>query len=556
MQTINFLFLASLLCVVGAEENYDSSPVFSRTYIVKGSLMIPYAELFEPFAAWYDAPAGSSRIDYYGGMVKTYQLQSKGQYGSLFKLAPVTTEKTSNIVTCLEVEGTEQMPTEVQSILPDLTGFKRIGKMFYEGVDAEVWNKVVQINDKVNNYTMLLTWKQASNNVNYKQPVPLFYEMKGFNTLLGSHYDHYYLSYSDYSFEKPDPSNFQIPPNMKCGGFPGPGINHLATFNPMREFINEDRSHLETEWERFHRVHNKRPQYKSNKEHLMRQHVFEQNFRYIQSKNRAGLTFKLAVNHLADRTTDELRYLRGSRVSANRTAGLPFPYADEQLVRGVDGLPESIDWRLFGAVTAVKDQSVCGSCWSFGTTGAVEGAYFLATHHQVRLSQQALVDCSWGFGNNGCDGGEDFRAYAWIKEHGLPSEADYGSYLGQDGYCHIKGLTPTAKISGFVDVTPENEDALKLALVEKGPISISIDASLRSFSYYSHGVYYDPQCGNTTDKLDHAVVLVGYGKLAGEPYWLVKNSWSNYWGEEGYILISPKDNNCGVTCAPTYVVLD
>ena len=79
--------------------------------------------------------------------------------------------------------------------------------------------------------------------------------------------------------------------------------------------------------------------------------------------------------------------------------------------------------RLYGAVTPVKDQSVCGSCWSFGTVGTLEGALFLNTGQLTRLSQQALVDCSWGFGNNGCDGGEDWRAYQWIMKHGgIPTE--------------------------------------------------------------------------------------------------------------------------------------
>lgn len=106
-------------------------------------------------------------------------------------------------------------------------------------------------------------------------------------------------------------------------------------------------------------------------------------------------------------------------------------------------------------MTPVKDQSICGSCWSFGTIGAIEGAFFLRNGgNLVRLSQQALIDCSWGYGNNGCDGGEDFRAYQWmLKMGGVPTEEEYGGYLGQDGYCHVQNVTLQAPITGWVNVS-------------------------------------------------------------------------------------------------------
>nr|CAI5830895.1 unnamed protein product [Callosobruchus analis] len=196
----------------------------------------------------------------------------------------------------------------------------------------------------------------------------------------------------------------------------------------------------------------------------------------------------------------------------------------------------------------ILDQSVCGSCWSFGTIGAIEGAYFLKNGGKlVRLSQQALIDCSWGYGNNGCDGGEDFRAYSWIKKHGgVPTEEDYGPYLGQDGYCHADKVPKVAPIKEWVNVTSNNENALRLAIFKHGPISVAIDASHRTFSFYSNG---------KVEELDHAVLAVGYGSLNGKDYWLIKNSWSNYWGNDGYILMSAKDNNCGVMTTPTYVVM-
>jgi len=203
----------------------------------------------------------------------------------------------------------------------------------------------------------------------------------------------------------------------------------------------------------------------------------------------------------------------------------------------------------------LSDQSVCGSCWSFGTIGHLEGAFFLKNGgNLVRLYQQALIDCSWAFGNNGCDGGEDFRVYQWmLQSGGVPTEEEYGPYLGQDGYCHANNVTLVAPIKGFVNVASNDPNAFKLALLKHGPLSVAIDASPKTFSFYSHGVYYEPTCKNDVDGLDHAVLAVGYGSINGEDYWLVKNSWSTYWGNDGYILMSAKKNNCGVMTMPTYV---
>lgn len=143
-----------------------------------------------------------------------------------------------------------------------------------------------------------------------------------------------------------------------------------------------------------------------------------------------------------------------------------------------------------------------------GTVGTIEGTYFLNNGgNLVRLSQQALVDCSWGYGNNGCDGGEDFRAYQWMmKVGGIPTEESYGGYLGQDGYCHVDNATLVAPITGFVNVTSNNENAFKVAIFKSGPLSVAIDASKRSFTFYSHGVFYEETCGNKMEQLDHAVL--------------------------------------------------
>jgi len=538
--------------VIGGCQDNVKSPEWNPVYTVKGILYIPYAELEEPFYAWYDSPSKRSRIDYYGGMVKTYQLGNSGQYGTSLKVAPVTTETELNAKTCLQVNGSSDVSIQPQSVLPSLVGFECVGAEMIDGVDTEKWQLIQTIGQKENRYTMWMRFKDDPNNAGIKYAVPVKYEMKGFNSLLGSHYDHYYLFYDSYTTENIDPQVFQVDNNMPCSAFPGPGEGHIYTFNPMKEFIHPvTTSHVDMEFDKFKSKHSK--QYKDMLETEHRKNVFMQNIRFIHSVNRQHKGYSLGVNHLTDRTELEMKALRGRQYSGVYNGGAPFPHKHVDRAK----LPSEFDWRIFGAVTPVKDQSVCGSCWSFGTVGAIEGAFFLSNGHQlVRLSQQALIDCSWGFGNNGCDGGEDFRAYQWMLKHGgLPTEDEYGPYLGQDGYCHVNNVTLTAKITGWVNVTSGDEAALQLAVVKHGPISVAIDASHRTFSFYSNGVYYEPKCGNKVDQLDHAVLAVGYGTINGKDYWLIKNSWSNYWGNDGYVLMSAKDNNCGVMTTPTYVTM-
>lgn len=546
-----FLAFVSLLGIASASGcDVTTAPVWPEAYSVVGAINIPYTELHEPFHAWYDAEKGNSRIDYYAGTAKTFQLSNwPTKKGSNIKIIPVTTEKQQNKITCLKVEGDNPGDVTPQSILPDVTNFTCAGHGVINGVQAQQWTRMEQDEEKVSKYIMWIKWKVDSKGS--KIPVPVYYEMKGYNSLLGSHYDHYYITYQAYKPAAPAPVTWKLPEKMNCESFSD--LEDVANFNPMKEFIHNHGNHIETAWGNFKQAYNK--EYKDASEHALRKHIFRQNHRLVFSQNRANRGFKLALNHLADKTDAELKSLRGRKRSLNKNnGGLPFPYTDEDLQQFTETLPVDHDWRLYGAVNPVKDQSVCGSCWSFGTTGTVEGAYFVKTGKLVSLSEQALVDCSWGYGNDGCDGGLDSQSYEWIMKHGgLPLEDEYGPYLGMDGKCHVNKVKLFAQITGWVNVTTHNEKALKLAIFKHGPVSIAINAALKTFSFYSHGVYYDPNCKGGEEDLDHAVLAVGYGWLNGEKYWLVKNSWSNMWGNDGYILMAIKNNNCGVMTSPTYV---
>jgi len=210
--------------------------------------------------------------------------------------------------------------------------------------------------------------------------------------------------------------------------------------------------------------------------------------------------------------------------------------------------PASIDWTTKGAVTAIKDQGQCGSCWAFSTTGSVEGAWQIAGNKLVSLSEQQLVDCSGSFGNEGCNGGLMDYAFEYIiANKGITTEQGY-PYKGVDGTCK-KNQKAAATIKGYQDVTSGDEDAL-LDAVALGPVSVAIEADQSCFQFYSGGILSDPSCGTN---LDHGVLAVGYGTdSTNTNYWKVKNSWGKSWGEKGYVRMIRGQNECGISLAASY----
>jgi len=212
-------------------------------------------------------------------------------------------------------------------------------------------------------------------------------------------------------------------------------------------------------------------------------------------------------------------------------------------------------------VSEVKNQGQCGSCWSFSTTGAVEGAWAVAGNPFVSLSEEELVQCDTA-SDQGCNGGLMDNAYQWIIENGGLAGEDIYPYVsgnGTTGVCKKPKLkVKLAHISDYCDLTPGSEKDLEKA-VNQQPVAVAIEADQPAFQMYSGGVLPVKKCGKA---LDHGVLLVGYGhdvKLKMD-YWIVKNSWGGLWGESGYIRLQKmpakaKHSTCGIAEAASYPVV-
>jgi len=264
--------------------------------------------------------------------------------------------------------------------------------------------------------------------------------------------------------------------------------------------------------------------------------TFKANMDFVAEWNSKPNSHRVGINKFADLSLKEFStmYL-GTRAVVNVTSYEP----------SVGANPASVDWRTKGAVTPIKDQGQCGSCWAFSAVGSTEAAHFFSTQKLVSLSEQNLVDCSGSQGNQGCSGGLMTQAFSYIEtNNGIDTETSY-PYKAVDGTCVFNATNVGATLTGYSNIPAGSEAKLVDAIVT-APISVAIDASHSSFQLYVSGVYYEEACSAT--QLDHGVLAVGYGGTGAKgEFYIVKNSWGTSWGNAGYIQMSRnRDNNCGI----------
>ncbi|CAJ0954843.1 unnamed protein product, partial [Mesorhabditis belari] len=324
----------------------------------------------------------------------------------------------------------------------------------------------------------------------------------------------------------------------------------LASASTLRNQIEEAMDM----WEEYKNKFGK--EYEESEENTYME-AFVKNVIHIDRHNKdykAGKkSFEMGLNDISDLSRAEYKRLNGfkPRLMGDRLGATKRNSTKWMSPMNVQ-VPDEVDWRDEGYVTPVKNQGMCGSCWSFSATGALEGQHKRQSGKLISLSEQNLVDCSSKYGNHGCEGGLMDFAFEYIKQnHGIDTEDSY-PYTGRNGRCHFNKGTIGADDIGYVDLPENDEEALKLAVATQGPISVAIDAGHRSFQLYKKGVYYEAEC--SPEELDHGVLLVGYGTdPVGGDYWLVKNSWGTSWGENGFIRMARnKKNHCGIASKASY----
>ena len=288
-------------------------------------------------------------------------------------------------------------------------------------------------------------------------------------------------------------------------------------------------------------------------------HMFDNwlsNDKFIEETNSRNLTYTLGHNaysginydefaefmgfransDLLAKCTGNLRSTKNLRGTRNLRGTVPTVQQDEVL--DLSTLPTSIDWRTKRVVTNVKDQGQCGSCYSFSSTGALEGIYAISHDNLVSFSEQQIVDCDNGLTKaHGCNGGLMDQVFSYVSSNGgLCSEQDYPYVSGttqKAGTCQTScKLVSGSKISKYTDVNPNSDNAMMTALAQQ-PVSVAVYATTE-FQLYKNGIFTG-KCG--TD-LNHGVLLVGYSSDNGQDYYILKNSWGTSWGmENGYMRL-------------------
>ena len=269
---------------------------------------------------------------------------------------------------------------------------------------------------------------------------------------------------------------------------------------------------------------------------------------FIQEHNSKNLSYTVEENQFIDQNyTDEFFLSENHIVLNNKTEFVEFEHSDNH--------PFRIDWRKNHKVSSVKNQERCGGCWAFSSSGAVESAWAIKNNVLYNLSQQELIDCSSDYGNHGCEGGSMDLGFQYIIDNGLCTNLTY-PYVASAQECQ-KDCSSVVNITKYGDLRQNDEFNLLLGVAQQ-PVSVAIQANKRSFQLYQSGIYSDIDCGT---QLDHGVLVVGYGYDIdlNMKYWIIKNSWGEQWGENGYIRIQRdiEDNRglCGIAMAPSIPIV-
>eukprot|EP00127_Corallochytrium_limacisporum_P006175 Clim_evm14s220 gene=Clim_evmTU14s220 len=546
-------------------------PAYPDRYTIEATFEVKAARLEEKLTAYVDIPGRRENVVYYDNLANYVM-----DYG---KNLVWETRPTKDHMACyvsdyiLDSEG---------GMLPDFDKYSYVGKeQCPEDPHATCnkWLALEHVETRTNTYAFW-AFDDAEN-------TPHLWHFVGYEFTFTSHYDHYALHY--HSFQSGAEESMLTPPSG-CSESPYDRVDHHSAVMDELKMVRDAVDRVGKKFDAHVEKHGWT--YADDMEkHAVREQTYRKNVAEINKLNRDNHFTTFAVNQFADKEKEELKHILQCAGQSQKNKdwalkamhdaegdpddkGYPlkdtYPPAIEKhkpwkfhQMSGKE-LPEAVDYRTISAVGRVKDQVACGSCWTFSAAATVETQYFLKYGELVSFAEQHFLDCAWDYSSNGCDGGEvPFALYYAMDAGGIATEDAYGSYENMSDFCRWKpnyspGRWEHAVIKEVVMIPYGDEEAMKDAVATQGAVGIGYNPEGAGMIYYSSGVYYNEECGHDTG---HAVTIVGYGTDPSLPehlrdYWLVKNSWSEFWGDNGYFKIARnQDNMCGIATRSAYPIL-
>lgn len=540
-----------------------SVPNFPKEYEVELEMKMPYSGLVMPLRI--TTSATSQKIDSFHGL----QIENSSSAGTL-KYVWNNSKRVclwsppAGGPTMTSIGGDPQTLVVGQwkpsNVFPDLSQYTRAEDEYGTGFHKFVASKKHGVTGTMND-EMAFFWDSVSGK-------PIRWQAHARNPWKDSHTDVWIFEYLSVKPLRAEEVSTTLPEDCHPRTIPVNAQLHnlLSLFNSL----TSERVEIDEAFGTFLSKHGKSY---PPEEYTSRQRIFHLNSQLVAALNQqhAGRA-RFKGNAFLDLTPAEVSSLRGGTNSRLRQAGeewpehyLPFVRTHEHDVQTLASLPKDFDWRVKrpDAIARVKDQGICGSCWTFSFIAPLETMHAIQTGKLIELPEQFVLDCTWNFvsvakgGNSACDGGDaSFAALEIIRKYNgaVPTAKAYGEYLSADGYCKdTRQMEIGAWITGYVQIKPRDELGLLSALVSKGPISVGMIVPAE-MNYYDSGVLNVESCRHDGGAdIDHAVVLIAFGTDdTGTPYYTIRNSWSTYWGDEGYIKVVRGDLDCSIATVAGY----
>ncbi|KAF4736307.1 hypothetical protein FOZ63_027433, partial [Perkinsus olseni] len=545
-------------CLADIVPNYNPTPpTFPRSFAASVVMKLPYIDLSIQMTVRQLMKSGIQHVGYYDGLEQHFVNLATDE---LYHFVYNGTRRT-----CLDATERGESPSMI-NIFPVMEGFEFGGLHNVRGLQCEHWKKNVGRPGEYEDFFYDPMLKR-----------PVKWSMHARNEIISAHLDDYvvnYLSVHDLvddgrdKFAPPSECDEQRASHRKACAVPEPGPRPrgLGAEDVFNHFGRNTRSSLGAlnDFNTFKALHRR----SYSDEDSTYETRFKANQAYIDRVNKANYGVSLELNSFADGLNQPPKVQCDSSSAyyfahifllsllycsaSHRARNGPRPHSQASrwnLLPADVPLPNRWDWRDHGASPPVKDQGTCGSCWAFATIGAIESRRKIVNGAGEKLAEQFLLDCTWNEINGACLGGNaDLTATTLLNtfQGFVPLDSEYGKYLSAASYCkHIRSMAGI-QIDGWVQLpTGADEDIIKRALVNNGLLAISFLVTDQT-TFYRSGVINDPTCKGVQNT-DHAVNLVGYGTdpSSGLDYWLLRNSWSTNWGDEGYFKGGIRPINAG-----------